>query len=167
MEMQVSLYSDPDYRLWVMIENARGALLRARGKELAKYGVSPAEAFALFVISDIGEDANPAEISRRISREHNTIMALLSRMERKGLVTKTRSTEKKNGWCVNLTENGMAACRGARRLDSIHAAMSVIAESDKHSLESALRAVFDEALRQQIGLPLFEWNEVNLGDPHV
>src|SRR3989304_10125071 len=124
--MQVSLYSDPDYRLWVMLERARVALLKARGNELAKYGVSPADAFALFIIHDTGEDANPAEISRRISREHNTVMALLSRMEKKGLITKTRSPEKKNGWCVNLTEDGKVACRGGMRLGSIHAALSSI-----------------------------------------
>ena len=161
-DMQVSLYSDPDYRLWVLLERARGALLGSRSLELSKYGVSAVEAFALFVISDIGGNATPAEISRRSSRKHNTIMALLARMEKRGLVTLVRDEAKKNNWRVNLTEEGERACTSAMRLDSIHGAMALVSEEQKQALEPVLKSIFERAVLQQTGAPFLAGDKWDL-----
>lgn len=82
--MTTSLSRDKDFNLWVLLQQARDAVFKAREKELNQYGITPMEAAALFTIQAIGDTATLAEIARWIFREHHTATALLNRMERKG-----------------------------------------------------------------------------------
>ena len=91
--MNAPLSTDQDYNLWVLLHQAKDAVFKAREKELSQYGISAMEAAALFIIQAIGDKATPAEISRWIFREHHTVTALLSRMEKKGLITKVKDLE--------------------------------------------------------------------------
>ena len=144
----MSIYTDIDYRLWVLLAMARDALLGARAIELAKHHISATEFFALFVINDIGEAATPAEIARRMFRKHNTVSALLQRMTKKGLVQKSRDTDRENIWRVVMTKKGELAFQQAAEVESIHHAMSSLSELDKLQLESFLRSIKRNAIRQ-------------------
>ncbi len=144
----MSIYTDIDYRLWVLLALARDALLAARATELANRHITAIEFFALFVINDIGNDATPAEISRRMFRRHNTVSALLQRMAKKGLVKKSRDSKRGNIWRISMTKKGDKAFRQAAEIKSIHQAMSSISEFDKLKLESYLRAIRHNAIKQ-------------------
>ena len=144
----MSIYTDTDYRLWVLLAMARDALLGARAIELAKHHISATEFFALFVINDIGDAATPADISRRMFRRHNTVSALLQRMTKKGLVKKSRDTDRGNIWRIKMTTKGEEAFQQAAEIESIHLAMSSLSELDKLHLESYLRSIRRNAITQ-------------------
>lgn len=145
--MVLKLDGDTDYRLLRLVQRASDALLRVRKAELGRYRLSPIEAFALFNIDNLGNDMTPAELSRRMRRQHNTVMALLRRMENKGLVTRTRDTDRANTWRVSLTSMGETACRQAMCLDSVHEVMSNFSETEKQQLETYLMTISDNALK--------------------
>ncbi len=162
--MTLSFYSDNDFRLWGLLSHARDAIFKARGAELARYGVSSVETFALFVLNELGEMANAAEVSRMMYREHNTVSALLVRMEKKGLVERVRDPNRKNIWRVSLTERGAAACKGAMQMESLHVAFSDISDTDKQRLLVQLRSVRDKALSQLVSQPVRRFPERTIFD---
>ncbi len=152
--MQLSFYAETDYRLWVLLAQARDALQKARTAELASNGVSAVEAYALFALHDLGPSASPAEVSRMMFRGHNTVSALLVRMEKKGLLERARDRSRRNIWRVNLTEQGKLACERAMEIKSLRAAFSDLSELDKEQLEKHLRSVRDRALAQLVSEPV-------------
>ena len=68
---------DEEYSLWVLLSQAADATLRARQKELDRYGISTVEAAVLFTIQAIGDRATPAEISRWLLRESPRMRKLM------------------------------------------------------------------------------------------
>jgi DNA-binding MarR family transcriptional regulator len=107
--MENSLSVDKDYALWVLLLQMRDAALKLREKELSQYGISPEQAGVLFIIHTIGNTATPVEISRWLLRKHHTVLGILGRMEKAGLVRKTKDPERKNLVRVTLTEKGRQA----------------------------------------------------------
>lgn len=153
--MTTSLSRDKDFNLWVLLQQARDAVFKAREKELNQYGITPMEAAVLFTIQVIGDTATPAEIARWIFREHHTATALLNRMEKKGLVRKVKNPDRKSLWIVSLTEKGQNAYRQSVKRESIHTVMSFLSENERQQLESYLRKVRDEALKYAVSAPTF------------
>ena len=62
--LKKSFITDKDFKLWVLLRQARTAIYKARARELAKYNITAGQAGILFVIRAIGNGATPAEILR-------------------------------------------------------------------------------------------------------
>lgn len=149
MKPTISLRQDMDYRLLLLLSRVGEALSKLREVELGQYTISPTEAFAMFCLQEIGSEATPAELSRKMRRRHNTVTALLRRMERKGLLTRwKKDVGKRNTWRVVLTEKGETVRHQAMILASVHEAFSCISLDQKLELESNLRTVNDNAQAQ-------------------
>ena len=141
---------DPDryYQLWWLIIIMRRAMYRARTKELFQYGITPEEASFLFAMQAIGYKATPTEISRWLLREPHSTLGLLSRMEKKGLVTKSKDLEKKNLVRVAMTEKGQQAYEQAAKRESIHRILSSISDDECERLVACLQLLRDKALEE-------------------
>ena len=72
-------------------------------------------------------------------REHHTVSALLSRMEKKGLIIKTKNLDKQNHWRVSLTKKGQETYGQSLKRESIHAAMSPLSKAEHQRLGSYLK----------------------------
>lgn len=144
---------DPDFNLWVLLSQTRDAIFRVRQAELSQYGITGIEAFALLILFDLGDTATPAELSRRMFREHNTVTALLSRMQRKGLVRKRRDRERKNVWRIALTDRGRQAYEASVQRDVLHRVLGVLSGDEKREFEQHLRSLRAQALKQLVVEP--------------
>jgi DNA-binding MarR family transcriptional regulator len=139
---------DRDYELSVLLNITSDAIMRAREKELIKHGISSIEAGVLFIVESIGDRAIPAEISRWIFREQHTVSALLVRMEKKGLIKKTKDLEKKNLVRVSLTEKGKQALDNSKSRESIHKIIPALSKEQRQQLNSYLRTLRDRAFEE-------------------
>ena len=137
---------DEDYKLWVLLSQAADTALRARQKELERYDISTAEAAVLFAVQAIGERATPVEITRWLLREPHTVTELLHRMERVGLVTKTKDLEKKNMVRVSITAKGRHAYEQSTKRKSIRKVMSALSREERQQLGSYLERLRNKAL---------------------
>jgi DNA-binding MarR family transcriptional regulator len=146
--MVVTLDKNIDHRLLLILRRAVDMTIKVRKIELDQYHISPIEAFALFCIHTIGDGATAAEVSRIIGRQHNTEMALLRRMEKKGLLTKTRDLERGTIWRISLTQKGELIRRQSMKLNSVHGVMASFSEDEKKELESFLKTICDNANMQ-------------------
>ena len=146
--MTTPLLTDRDYELWVLLLQARDVLFNAREKELRQYGISAMEAAALFIIQAIGDGATPTEISRWMIRAPHTISALLDRMEKKGLVRKSKDLDRKNLVRVSLTEKGKEAYNNSARRELIYSIISALSNEERQQLSKSLQTLRDRALKE-------------------
>lgn len=139
---------DEDFKLWGLLGQTADVMLRARQKELYRYGVSAIEAGTLWVIQVIGEKATPAQITRWLLREPHTVTELLNRMVKKGLVTKTKDLERRNLIRVSITEKGRQAYEQSTKRKSIHKMISSLSEEERQRLMASLKKLRNRALKE-------------------
>ena len=121
-------------------------MYRARTKELFQYGITPEEAAVLFATQAIGYKANPVGISRFLLLESHSVSELISRMEKKGLVSKVKDLEKRNLVRVAVTKKGRQLYEQAAKRESIHHIMSSLSDSECEHLVACLQSLLDKAL---------------------
>jgi len=139
--------SDQDYNLWALFRQTRDAMIKARERELAEHGISSIQAAVLFTIQDIGAVATPAEISRRLVREPHSISGLLSRMEKQGLIKRTKDLPKRNMVRITLTPKGKALYEFSTQRATMHEVFSVVDDAERKVLWDYLQRLRDKALK--------------------
>jgi len=147
-DMKDAASADQHYRLWWLIIHMRRAMYKARAKELLQYGITPEEAALLFAVQAIGYRATPAEISRWLLREPHSTIGLLNRMERKGLLKRSKDLERKNLVRVAITKKGQQAYSHAAKRESIHRILSSLSKEKCDQLESCAQILRDKALAE-------------------
>ena len=136
--MSVTPFSDDDLELWVLLQQARDAIFKARENELRDFNLSQVAAAVLELISIIGHRSTPAELSKWLVRKPNAVSTLLERMEKDGLVKRVKDLESKNLIRVERTERGHQLYNEAIKRESIHRAMSWLSEAERQQMRSIL-----------------------------
>lgn len=147
--MQEMPLTDSDFNMWTLLTRTRHAIYRAEQKELSGFGISPEESAVLFAIYKIVNDSaipTPAEISRRIFRESQSVSAIIDRMVQEGLVKKVRDLDKKNLVRVVVTEKGQHAFEESTKRTALHKIMASLSEEEYQQLSLSLKKLFVEAL---------------------
>ena len=134
--------------LWIMLHQTRDAIFKLRERELKKIGISTPKAEILFTIEAIGYRATPSEISRHLLREFHSVSSILSRMEKQGLVKKVNDLDRKNLVRVCLTDKGRQVYHEAVKRKTILEILSCLSETEGQQLESSLKKLRDEALKE-------------------
>ncbi len=138
--------TDQDYHLWWLILHMRRAMHKVRARELFQYGITPEQAAVLFIVQAIGPRATPAEISRWLLRESHSTFGLLSRMEKQGLLRRTKDLEKKNLVRVTLTKKGREVYHHSTKRESIHRIVASLSEGEHQQLMAYLEKLWNSAL---------------------
>jgi DNA-binding MarR family transcriptional regulator len=147
---------DQDYELYMLLAQTRHALLRARLKELRKYGIARRDAGVLVSIQRLGEKAIPAEIARCLFLEPHTVSARIHRMQQDGLVQKVKDRARKNLVRVAMTDRGQQAQELCARRESIHKVFSALTDDEKEQLLFIMRKLRHGAI-QELGMPEPPW----------
>ena len=141
------LSEDKDYKLWALLHQTRSALFKVREKDVSQYGVTAAQSAALFMISTLGEKATPSLISKGLIREPHTTSSLLARMEKLGLIKKSRSLGKRSETIVSLTERGQQIYYEiVNNINTIREMMSCLSDEEYQIMYSCLKKLRDKAL---------------------
>ncbi len=148
MSQNRKLYADPSYNIWILLFQTRNAVVKARNRELKKYGVKGEESFVLYVIKALGEQATPATIARLLIREPNTVSGLLSTMEKKGFITRSPNRFHRVLVTLTLTEKGEKAYRKLSKHESFRKIMSVLSDKEQKQLVSLLKLIREKALHE-------------------
>jgi len=144
--MENSAHREEEYKLWWLLCQTRDATHAARTKELRQYGISSTEAGVLFILKSGHKNMTPAELARWLLRKPHSVTGLLSRMEKKGLVKKTKDLSRKNMIRVTITEKGEQAYSVSLKRDSLHAIMSSLTKESLQQIMSSLYILRASAL---------------------
>jgi len=147
--MEDSLFNDEEYNIWLILGHIHQALTKARGKELHPHDITPEQADTLFCVQVLNDEANLNTLSRCMIREHNTVTALINRMETKGLVNKViPAINRKTSTKIKLTKKGKRAYEVAANRKSIHRAMSILNTEEKVQLRRILEKLRRATLKE-------------------
>ena len=145
MKKQIS--TDKDYDLWVLTDHYWIAMFAARERELRKYGISAMQAEVLYIVDCIGSEATPAEIARWLLRRAHSVSGLLQRMEKDGLIVKTKDLSRKNMVRVTITDKGKKALKQSLKRESIKRVAAVLSEEDRERLYGYMKKLRDKAAK--------------------
>ena len=141
---------------WMRLFRTYKVLERAREVELAKAGLSLAQAGVLYFLKDAKEPLTPSKLARLMYKEPHTMSGLISRMEAQGLVKKTKNLGRKNLVRVSLTKKGEEACKrqlGRTAVINITSCLSKKDLATLNALSDKLRAKGVELLRDMQPYP--------------
>ncbi len=102
-------------RTWILWQHAidlMGNYINTRLE--TEYKISYEKFVALLLINSIGKEANATLLSRYLDRNPNTLSTILDRMEKDGLVKKTRDTIDRRLVYVAMTEKGKKIAKAAK-----------------------------------------------------
>ena len=135
------------YRLHVSLRQLVDALYKLRMIELNKYRISPEQAAAIICISNIGEKATPAEISRWLFRERHSVLVLLRRMEKLGLIKMAPNIKNKHSIIVSLTEKGREAYQDVAQFHYAVDVIGTLPKKKREQLYSLLQVLRNRAFK--------------------
>ncbi len=141
-------FSDSAFATYTLLRQAWIAVSKAMEYRLAKAGLSPEKLAVLWTCRDYPGTLTPAELSRLVFREEQTVTGLLNRMEREGLIKRIPKRKGKPFTEVKITPKGEETIGPAL---PVHKALIAELASDlsaeqQEKLQESLRALRDKAL---------------------
>ncbi len=146
-EKDNKLVLDDHYRLWLLLSQTRSAVFKVRHKKVGQY-LHPNQAAALVSIWVLDGQVTPAALSRRLFLEPHTVSELIIRMEKKGLVTKSKDKKKGNIVRISITGKGRQVCRRSMGQDLIHDIISSLTAEQREQLQSSLSIIYRKVLKE-------------------
>jgi DNA-binding MarR family transcriptional regulator len=123
-------------KTWENLVVSYNTLQRARELELAKVGLTIAQAGVLYFVATSAEPLTPMKLSRVSNRQPHTISALLTRMEAQGLVKTTHDLKRKNWVRVSLTKKGQQAYKHQMTQRTVRNATSCLSDIERDQLNA-------------------------------
>ena len=144
--MTVEIREQDNVYLWALIRNISHLMGRARDRELAQYGLTVTQSAILSAVKRLAGTATPGSIAQFLYRESTTISNTLIRMEKQGLVKRTRDPMRRREVRVTLTKSGEAALTDAGERDVINRAMTGLTAGESRALIEAMKPLRDTLL---------------------
>jgi DNA-binding MarR family transcriptional regulator len=142
---------DKYYDLWLLLSQTRSAIFKVRHKKVGQY-LPPNQAAALISIWRMEGRATPLVLSQRLFLEPHTVSEIVSRIEKKGLVTKEKDRHRGNTVRITITEKGIEVCKRAMGQSLIHEYISKLSAKQRESLQESLMVLYNAALND-LGIP--------------
>lgn len=152
---------DEFFYLWVLIAQTRDAMLRARERDYARFGITNERQAVLYIIDSNGGHATPVDIARDLFRELHSVTGMLKRMEDAGLISRHEGPGRSKVE-VRLTEQGRDVLEKSRHNETDKRILSVLTKRERERLASCLWKVRGRVLED---LGIREW-ELHLPDPN-
>ena len=142
------LSEDHDYKLWVLLNQTRDAVCHVRQRRLRACGVSLEQAAVLFIVDMHGGRATPTQISQWLIRRHHTVLGMLDRMQKVGLLKRSKGLKNKNRVEVRMTEKGWQTLDATANTEGLRSTIACLSDEDRHQLVSSLTRLRSSALEQ-------------------
>jgi len=140
--------ADKDYTLAAQLIQIADMLVKVRERELLRQKLSATAASILFLVNAMGDEVTPAMISRMMLREPHTIGGILSRMEKGGLINRTKNLERKTRIRITLTEKGEKALKKAMKLQGTAHLLCKLTDEQRTQLQTALTAIKGAGMKE-------------------
>jgi DNA-binding MarR family transcriptional regulator len=139
---------DGNYDLWWLLSQVKDAIEKAEMKILENYNLSPRDSKILFLIHELGDNVTILNLAQYCFRQTNSISEHLIRMEKAGLVERTKSDKGKR-LRVKLTDKGLNAYQLiSSEQDLIYNIMSTLSGEEHKQLTVYLELLRDSALKE-------------------
>lgn len=135
------------YKLLFLMHQTSDAIFKSRELELKKFNISPEQSLALVCIYSLKNKATPAEISRWVFREPNSVAVLLKRMQKLGLIKRASDPQRKNIIRLSLTPKGLEAYKHSVEFQTFFTVVKTLTPAKRQRLYSMLLIMREEAFK--------------------
>jgi DNA-binding MarR family transcriptional regulator len=136
--------------LWKLLDNARFAIARLRGMELAQFGLTIEQSTILRTLFENNGSLTTKKLMEVTMRQPNSISVLLNRMIKMGLLKREKNKSgRMHG--IHLTQNGEDLIKRVT-VASIEMPFAVFTDEEKQQLSISLNKLLENA-RELLGIP--------------
>jgi DNA-binding MarR family transcriptional regulator len=146
--MVQQIKADKDYTLVTQIMQIADIFVKVRERELLPQNLSATSAAILFLVDAMGKDVTPARISRMLLREPHSISGILMRMEKQGLIKRTKNMERKNLIRITLTAKGENALKQSMKKEGTRRVLSKLSAEQQRQLKTALTMLKEAGMKE-------------------
>jgi DNA-binding MarR family transcriptional regulator len=146
--MAQAIKADKEYTLLTHLLQVADIFVKIRERELLPQNLSATSAAILFLIDAMGKDVTPAKISRMLLREPHSISGILMRMEKGGLLRRTKNMERKNLIRITLTAKGENALKQAMKKEGVKHVLSRLTEEQRRQLKNSLTILKEAGMKE-------------------
>lgn len=144
--MTGDLFDDFSYKLWILLGQTKDAVTKVREDDVRKHKLPFRQVTVMGMIDLFGDDATISELSRWLLRKPNTILELINRMQKSGLVEIKRDLERKGKIRVILTKKGHRLYKKTIQSNSIPTIMSSLTKTEQQQFIKCLSKIRAKAL---------------------
>lgn len=107
-----------------------------------QYGLTSPQLICLKKLSDVKE-LTPGGLAREVHLSHATVTGIISRLEKKGLVQRTRSTEDGRSFLIHVTDTGASMIKSSPSMlqEEFMLKLSKLADWEKTMILSSLQRI--------------------------
>ena len=141
--MKKTTLSKSNFDLWSLIGRVNHTIVLLRQKELSQYHIPVRQLHVLRTIQELGSKATLSDIATQVERETHVISKQAIRMEKDGLITRTKNTPKSN--LLELTEKGLEMAKMSGQGKALDILFSSLSEEERLQIESILNKILIQA----------------------
>jgi len=149
--MTQQIKADKDYTLFASILQVADIFVKIRERELLPQNLSATAAEILFLVDAMGDEVTPAKITRMILREPHSTSGILMRMEKHGLLKRTKNMERKNMIRITLTAKGEKVLSQVMKKEGTTNVLSRLTSEQRSKLKQSL-GILKEAGKKELHL---------------
>jgi DNA-binding MarR family transcriptional regulator len=147
-DLKTKRKEEAQYDLWILMSRVYHMIAKIRNMEMGKYGILPIQSYMLYMIRAMGNATTPAQLSRFVYQQRNSVSDILKRMEKQGLVTKEKRSDVNGRILVKMTAKGERALELSQNRFHLNNIMSALDEEKRRELESLLVLLRDRAIKE-------------------
>ncbi len=156
--MAQQIKADKDYTLLTSLLQVADLFVKIRERELLPQNLSATAAEILFLVEAMGKDVTPAKITRMLLREPHSISGILIRMEKHGLLKRTKNMERKNLIRITLTARGENALKQAMKKSGTTHVLARLSAEQQRQLKTTLTALKEAGMKElHLGPKVLPW----------
>lgn len=146
--MEASAESQGYGRLWSTLNQAYWVMIRVAEQELRALDLTMIQAAVLYWVKTSKTPPTPADLSRLLFRRPHTVLDLLGRMEKQGLISRKRDPRRKNVSRIVLTDKGEQAFKRQREVRGIAGILTELTPEESETVLLALEKMRKKAIEE-------------------
>ena len=140
------ILNDFSYKMWILLGQTKDAISMVRENDVRKHNLPLKQVTVMGLIDLFGDEATISELSRWLLRKPNTLLELINRMQKNGLIEIKRDLERKGKIRIILTKKGRSLYKRSIQSNSIPTIMSALTETECQQLIKCLCKIRAKAL---------------------
>jgi DNA-binding MarR family transcriptional regulator len=149
-KIRIKKMNDPEINLCILLDQTCNLMNNAIELELNHLKITQAQVRVLSMLSRQDRPVTLDELANWCLKEFNSVSTLINRMEKNGIVKKTKKKGDLKTYIV-LTEKGSVLYHQKVTERSIHLVLDKLSDTEKKQLDTILRKVRDTT-RDMLGL---------------
>jgi DNA-binding MarR family transcriptional regulator len=141
----MTFYESKEHEIAVRLRHINLLMTKARRNELVHLGITPQQVGVMRFMQKIHEPCTVIQLREAMQRSNSSLVAILNRLEKKGLIERQADTKNKNYTRVFVTEKGKKLYKRAVELNAFYSIISSLPRKDMQSLKSYIETMISAA----------------------